>query len=470
MNEPGFPRLDPGAQEFFPTTGLPSVPPQIFHPYPPPMYDNMVYAPPQFPPPPPLPISFPPPSTTPSRTLLLSMLPTSVSESTVRRELEVFGDVRAVQMERRREGLVTVHFYDVRDAQAALAAIQEQHMQQQFRLGRHYDAVWNNSMSFMAVAPPLPPQTARGLISGRVVWAQFAAPVTSGLPDGNNQGTLVIFNLEPRVSPVYLKQIFEVFGPVKELRETPNKRNQRFVEFYDVRSAAKAIAEMNGKEIYGKTLVIEFSRPGGQKAWKLPQNSNKFISPANNNNSPRNPLPPTRPENNKLSIRTTRPPRNFHSKGNPSGSTESWSSGSSSLQESLTNLSMCNGYNEECSSAIRPHRKNNNSSKKSNNDGGRGGLKQLGHGGGSRPWKGGGRRGKDDDPRFLIKEDEIVESNCKDLRTTVMIKNIPNKYSQKLLLNMLDNHCIHCNEQIVDGDDDQPLSSYDFVYLPIDFM
>ena len=33
---------------------------------------------------------------------------------------------------------------------------------------------------------------------------------------------------------------------------------------------------------------------------------------------------------------------------------------------------------------------------------------------------------------------------------------------------MLDNHCIHCNEQIGDGDD-QPLSSYDFVYLPIDF-
>lgn len=34
---------------------------------------------------------------------------------------------------------------------------------------------------------------------------------------------------------------------------------------------------------------------------------------------------------------------------------------------------------------------------------------------------------------------------------------------------MLDNHCIHCNEQIVEGDD-EPLSSYDFVYLPIDFL
>lgn len=50
------------------------------------------------------------------------------------------------------------------------------------------------------------------------------------------------------------------------------------------------------------------------------------------------------------------------------------------------------------------------------------------------PWKeggrggGGGRRGKDHDPRFLINEDTIVESNCRDPRTTVMIKNIPNKY------------------------------------------
>lgn len=115
-------------------------------------------------------------------------------------------------MERRREGLVTVHFYDVRDAQAALVAIQEQHMQQQFRLGRHYEAVMSHAAPLMAVAPPLPPQTARGLISGRVVWAQFITPVTAGLPDGNNQGTLVIFNLGSVVSASSLKGIFQEFG------------------------------------------------------------------------------------------------------------------------------------------------------------------------------------------------------------------------------------------------------------------
>ena len=49
-------------------------------------------------------------------------------------------------------------------------------------------------------------------------------------------------------------------------------------------------------------------------------------------------------------------------------------------------------------------------------------------------------------------------------------------YSQKLLLNMLDNHCIHINEAITEEErdehkahHDQPISSYDFVYLPMDF-
>lgn len=41
--------------------------------------------------------------------------------------------------------------------------------------------------------------------------------------------------------------------------------------------------------------------------------------------------------------------------------------------------------------------------------------------------------------------------------------------SQKLLLNMLDNHCILCNEKIVEENREEPFSSYDFVYLPIDF-
>lgn len=35
---------------------------------------------------------------------------------------------------------------------------------------------------------------------------------------------------------------------------------------------------------------------------------------------------------------------------------------------------------------------------------------------------------------------------------------------------MLDNHCINSNEQIAQvGEEEEPISAYDFVYLPIDF-
>lgn len=53
-------------------------------------------------------------------------------------------------------------------------------------------------------------------------------------------------------------------GDVKELRETPAKKQHKFVEFYDVRDASKALKALDGTEIDGKRVKIEFSRPGGQ--------------------------------------------------------------------------------------------------------------------------------------------------------------------------------------------------------------
>ena len=157
-----------------------------------------------------------PASSSPSRSLLLVSVPSElVSESRLRRELEVFGDVRGVQMERLRDGIVTVHFYDIRHAEMALSAIRNQHMQQQTRLRNHYVYMCNswNSLSqpeIYATAPQPPP--ARGLIAGRAVWAQFIVPAYNAVPDGQNQGTIVIFNLDSEVSSESLREICEAFG------------------------------------------------------------------------------------------------------------------------------------------------------------------------------------------------------------------------------------------------------------------
>lgn len=95
-------------------------------------------------------------------------------------------------MERAHEGIVTVHFYDLRHSQRALREIRERHMhqQQQVRFGA----------------------AARGLVSGRTVWAHFAFPNFRAVPEGNNQGSLVVFNLEPTISSAALRQIFEAYG------------------------------------------------------------------------------------------------------------------------------------------------------------------------------------------------------------------------------------------------------------------
>ncbi|CAI9093066.1 OLC1v1028473C1 [Oldenlandia corymbosa var. corymbosa] len=532
--------LDPRAREFIPVFHQQQihveiqtlVPPNMYYSYP--QHHFPTPSPPLFPTSPayvganPSSYSPPPSRGLTSRALLLSMVPTEASESLVRRELEVFGDVRAVQMERIREGIVTVHFYDLRQAQEALVEIQAQHMQQQYRLRRHYDAVLaahhhhhHHALMFHSAPPPqhqqppqlLPPPPpvpppARGLIAGRAVWAQYTVPVTSSIPEGTNQGTLVVFNLDPEVSPFMLTQIFQAFGHVKELRETPRRKHQRFVEFFDTRDAARALMHMNGKEIHGRQIVIEFSRPGGgyNKNKSLSKSTaNLKLNCATGNHTPPSPAPVPPPPPQPLQRRTSgrwlpisdsfddKKDGFHHSQGgNPNGRNDEFSrSSSNSSRSSLTNsmgsFRLGDGHEERSSSKFRlwspsgskksckgngtstTHGSGGSSSNNSSTK-----QHQLLHKqrskGGNRPYKGSSRQSKEYDPRFLINEDSVIEADSRDTRTTVMIKNIPNKYSQKLLLNMLDNHCIHCNEQIGGDGDDRPLSSYDFVYLPIDFV
>ncbi|XP_010514256.1 PREDICTED: protein terminal ear1 homolog [Camelina sativa] len=465
--------LDPRAQEFIPLNPISShfyfpytspPPPPLPPPLPPSSYGlspteprvftffNLPPHPMMFSsPPPPQPQPLPPPrpcfsgvsaaqrpptpSNSPTRSLSLISVPRDVTESTVRRDLEVFGDVRGVQMERISEGIVTVHFYDIRDAKRAVRDVCGRHMQQQARLsgssggGGGGGNVWSS---------PSSSSSARGFVSGRHVWAQFVVPATSAVPGGCNQGTLVIFNLDPEVSSIDLRQIFQVYGPIKELRETPYKKHQRFVEFYDVRDAARAFDRMNGEEIGGKQVVIEFSRPGGLK--------NRFRS----SRLPQLPFQPLQPPP------ILNPPylRQSVTLMKDKNKIVSPSNGVIAVNASMRSLSIIDdvdnktrGAESECAET-----KSKNMAK----------------------W-GKKRQMKNMElSQFLISEETMEDPSCRDPRTTLMIKNIPNKYSQKLLLDMLDKHCIHINEGIAEDHHEheslhQPFSSYDFVYLPMDF-
>lgn len=80
---------------------------------------------------------------------------------------------------------------------------------------------------------------------------------------GENQGSIVLFGLSPSVSNDAISSVFNQFGPVREVRETPSKRSHRFVEFWDSRDADTALRSMHKQPLFGRTINIEFAKPGG---------------------------------------------------------------------------------------------------------------------------------------------------------------------------------------------------------------
>ena len=73
-------------------------------------------------------------------------------------------------------------------------------------------------------------------------------------------------NLPFTVSDTELKNLFSSFGNVTEATVIVDRFSKRskgfgFVTFEDDASAAKAVAEMNGKDVEGRELKVSEARP-----------------------------------------------------------------------------------------------------------------------------------------------------------------------------------------------------------------
>ena len=187
------------------------------------------------------------------------------------------------------------------------------------------------------------------------------------------------------------------------------------MEFFDIRDAAKALKQMNGKEIHGKPVAIEFSRPGGGHSRKFkppPSLPHKFW--------PRFALgdDPSHCSHMKSTV----------TEGSHHDKTTEVAMASMNLGEEVGS----NGGEERHSQGLLKR----NSIRKHSGESTVGGTKHQ-----QQPARSRHRKGKDakkHETRFLIKEDATVESSsCIDSRTTVMIKNIPNKYRFAILLYFL---------------------------------
>lgn len=77
---------------------------------------------------------------------------------------------------------------------------------------------------------------------------------------------LYVGNLSFDTDEATLRQFFDDYGPVTSARiitdrETGRSRGFGFVELEDAAAALKAVTELNGTELDGRTLTINEARP-----------------------------------------------------------------------------------------------------------------------------------------------------------------------------------------------------------------
>ncbi|KAL5212144.1 hypothetical protein ABZP36_022991 [Zizania latifolia] len=165
----------------------------------------------------------------PSRTLFVRNINSNVEDSELHSLFEQYGDIRTLYTATKHRGFVMISYFDIRAARGAMRALQNKPLRR------------------------------------RKLDIHFSIPKENPSDKDLNQGTLVIFNLDPSVSNEEVRQIFGIYGEVKEIRETPNKKHHKFIEFYDVRAAEAALRSLNKSEIAGKRIKLEPSRPGGTR-------------------------------------------------------------------------------------------------------------------------------------------------------------------------------------------------------------
>jgi len=152
----------------------------------------------------------------PSRTLFIRNISSSVDLNDLQQLFENYGPVRSMYTLCKHRGFIMVSYWDIRHAKIAMRGLQGKVLRKR-KLDIHY-----------------------------------SIPKDNPSEKDQNQGTLVVFNLDPHISKDDLRSIFGVYGEIKEIRETPNKRHHKFVEFYDVRCAEQAMQALNKTEIRGK--------------------------------------------------------------------------------------------------------------------------------------------------------------------------------------------------------------------------
>lgn len=161
-----------------------------------------------------------------NRVVILSNIPPSEDLEELKHYLAQFGAVEAFDDTNFSRGILAVHYFDICAAQCL----------------RRSDVRLNGKVVMMTYGP--------------------LEEVKNRKKPPNN-GTIVIFHLPEDTTDEELRQLFVRFGRIKQIRSSPFKQSQKFIEFYDKRHAQAALTAMNGTYVRSSKINIEFSLPGG---------------------------------------------------------------------------------------------------------------------------------------------------------------------------------------------------------------
>lgn len=188
----------------------------------------------------------------------LRNLPPGVDDDDLRAILSRFGPLRdlgAQQRARGGRGTVVATYFDLRHARDAVKALDGA-----VHFGRRLEARFQCPTDIASANLSSMPVSGSSSNSNNNNSASTQGGVVA------NHGTLVVFNLDASTAADDVRALFSSIGDVKEIRATPNKKHHKFVEFYDVRDAERALVLLNKTEVAGKRIKIEISRPGGRAA------------------------------------------------------------------------------------------------------------------------------------------------------------------------------------------------------------
>jgi RNA recognition motif-containing protein len=163
-----------------------------------------------------------------NRSITIANLDPCVSDDQIQAIFNPFDSVKSVDRSALDSGVLTIEYFDL----------------------RHATQIKRNTHNLIVGGSPL-----------QVTYAPLARIEDPSKPPNN--GTIVVFHLPPGVTPQQIESTFGPFGEIKQVRGTPSKPSQRFIEYWDIRGAQRALDGLNGQYVMGSKVSIEFSKPGG---------------------------------------------------------------------------------------------------------------------------------------------------------------------------------------------------------------